>query len=111
MGRNFWRYQIILLLLFFLWGGFFTSGTILNQIGFNFAVFYPVGLYAGYRMDPHGVSELYAAAVVFNAFTYGLAYASGGLEALPNLVLIGIDFLSMAIVAGIGFAMGRRMRS
>ena len=111
MGRDFWRYQIILFLLFFLWGGFFTAGTILNQIGFNFAVFYPVGLYAGYRRDRDRLGELYAAVLIFNLFTYALAYSDGGLQALPDLALIGIDFLSMAVITGIGFAMGRKMRS
>lgn len=111
MGRSFWHYQLILFSLFFLWGGFFTSGTFLNQIGFNFAVFYPLGMYAGYRKKPNGIQEVYGAALGFNLFTYAVAFLGGGLAALPGVSLSGVDFLSMALVLGIGITMGRRLRA
>ena len=37
------RYLLLLGLLFIFWSEFFVAGGALNQLAFNFAVFYPLG--------------------------------------------------------------------
>ena len=43
MKTAFARYLLLLGLLFIFWSEFFVAGGALNQLAFNFAVFYPLG--------------------------------------------------------------------
>ncbi|MHB1652735.1 MAG: hypothetical protein ACYCVD_09705 [Desulfitobacteriaceae bacterium] len=109
LSLNFWRYQLILFLLYFLWSGFFTSQTLLSQAAFNFAIFYPVGVLTGYRREQGGIKEVYVAALVFDLLTYGLAILGGGY--VENWSLIAVDFFSMILFIGLGILIGGRMRN
>lgn len=118
MRLSFWRYQLILVLLYFFWSIFFTSPTptIFSQIAFNFAVFYPVGLLAGHQNQKgdtkKNILEVCFAALVFNLLTYGLAYLGGITfqEWSQNWSLVLIDFLSMFLLIGLGMIFGDRLR-
>lgn len=106
--RYFWRYQLVLILLYLLWGNFFTTGGIINQVGFNFAVFYPVGFWAGYTDSIENFREAFAAVIVFNIITYLIAIFSG----LPMgpWVMIGVDFFSMFVIVTLGILIGRKAK-
>ena len=63
MNSAFWRYQIILTLLLIFWGDFFVSGGLLNQLAFNFALFYPLGFLVGYGPKLENRRTAYVAAL------------------------------------------------
>ena len=100
---SFWRYQLILVLLFILWGQFFTSGTLADQIALNFAVFYPVGFLGGYRKE--NKLHLYGAVIVFDCLTYLFTFLSGVL--IENWLLVPADFLSLVLFTEVGYYMGK----
>ncbi len=102
---SFWRYQLILVLLYIVWGQFFTAGTLANQVAFNFAVFYPVGFLGGYRKEKK--FNLFATALIFNCLTYLLTLLSG--VRIEKWLIVPVDFLSMLIVMGIGFYISKRI--
>jgi hypothetical protein len=104
---GFWRYQLILVLLFILWGQFFTAGTIYEQIVFNFAVFYPIGLLGGYRKEKK--LYLYGAVLVFDCLTYLLTFLSG--MRIENWLLVPVDFVSLLIFTEVGYFMGKRINT
>lgn len=108
MRLSFWRYQLILASLYLLWSGFFTMPSILSQVAFNFAVFYPVGVLAGYNNRSNGTKDVYMAAVLFNLITYWIAYLGGII--VQDWVLVIVDFLSVAVLVGIGIIIGKRLR-
>jgi len=82
---------------------------VFNQVAFNFAVFYPVGLLAGYGDDPRGQLPVYLAAWTFNIATYLFAFLSGVDIGQP--LLAAVDFLSMSAVVWMGIFFGRRLRA
>ena len=102
---SFWRYQLILVLLYIVWGSFFTAGTLTNQVAFNFAVFYPVGFLGGYRKEKK--FYLFSAAFIFNISTYLLALLTG--VRIEDWRIVPVDFISLVILVGIGFYMGKNM--
>lgn len=105
MNRSFWLYLLIIILLYFIWGNVFSDYNAVNQIVFNFAVFYPCGLLAGMNGLPKSRRSVIAAALVFNLFTYLLAYA----YALPfNIALMLIDFASMFVILALALYIGAR---
>ena len=108
MRLSFWRYEAILFLLYFLWSGVFTAQTYLCQAAFNFAVFYPVGVLAGYFPKKGGIGQILLAAFIFDLLTYGLLYL-GGLS-VSDWGLVALDFISMILLTLIGVAIGGRMR-
>ena len=108
MRLSFWRYEAILFLLYFLWSGVFTAQSYLSQAAFNFAVFYPVGVMAGYFHGKDGIKEVLAAAFVFDLLTYGLVYL-GGMN-VPDWGLVAVDFLSMILLVLIGVVLGKHLR-
>ncbi len=91
---SFWRYQLILVLLFIVWGQFFTVGTLANQVAFNFAVFYPVGFLGGYRKEKK--FNLFGAALIFNILTYLLALLNG--VRIEDWLIVPVDFISLLIL-------------
>ncbi|MHB8125493.1 MAG: hypothetical protein ACYDEJ_07595 [Desulfitobacteriaceae bacterium] len=105
MQFSFWRYQLILVLLFIVWGQFFTAGTLANQVAFNFAVFYPVGFLGGYRKEKK--FYLFGAALVFNTLTYLLALLNGVL--IEGWLIVSVDFISLFILMEVGFYIGNYM--
>lgn len=105
---NFILYLLLMALTYIVWGGFFSGEDIWHQLVFNFAVFYPVGLWAGFKPQPGGRRALFIAAVVFNLGTYFLAYSLG---MSFDLILTAVDFSSMAIILFLALYVGRRARS
>lgn len=105
MNSAFWRYQLILLSLYFIWGEFFTAGGILSQLAFNFALFYPVGFLAGYRRRIESPHMAYLAAFLFNLLSYFIA----GLAGVPfeSWIMVIIDFLSLFFFLLVGTLMGQ----
>lgn len=106
MRSGFWRYQLIMIVLFIFWSNFFVSGGVLNQVTFNFAVFYPLGFLVGYRSNVENLRSAYFSALLFNCTSYVLAVAAG----IPMLdwKLIVSDFLSLIFVLEIGRMVGKR---
>ncbi len=102
---SFWRYQLILVLLYIVWGQFFTAGTLANQVAFNFAVFYPVGFLGGYRKEK--IFNVFGAALVFNSLTYLLALLNG--VRIENWLIVPVDFISLLILLGAGLYISQRM--
>lgn len=104
---SFWRYQLILVLLYIVWDGFFTigTGTLANQVAFNFAVFYPVGFLGGYRREKK--VYLFGAALLFNILTYFLAILNG--VRIDDWQIVPVDFISLVILVGVGFYIGKNM--
>jgi hypothetical protein len=99
MFFSFWRYQVILVLLFIFWSQFFTTETLANQFVFNFAVFYPVGFLGGYRKE--NKFSLFGAVLIFNSLTYLLALLTGG--RIENWMIVPIDFISLFIFTETGY--------
>lgn len=102
---SFWRYQVILLLLFIFWSQFFTDEAMANQLVFNFAVFYPVGFLGGYRKE--NKFSLFGAVLIFNSLTYLFVFLTGG--RIEDWLIVPIDFSSLAIFTGIGYFIGNFM--
>jgi hypothetical protein len=89
--------------LYFIWGGFFVERTWINQVVFNFAVFYPVGFVNGYFQHARGPFRVFRAAVLFNVITYLIAIATG--ETIP-LLLAGLDFITLFLFITLGIRIG-----
>jgi len=109
MNFAFWRYQIILGLLFIFWVDFFVSGGLLNQVAFNFAIFYPLGFLVGYRRKYENLGSAYLAAFLFNLLSYLMAY----LVEVPieSWTMVVLDFTSLVAFLNIGMYIGRRAQS
>ncbi len=109
MNSAFWRYQIILTLLLIFWGDFFVSGGVLNQLAFNFALFYPLGFLVGYRPRLENRCTAYVAALLFNCSSYLLAFNSGVF--IDNWTVIILDFVSLILFLEVGRIIGKRAQS
>lgn len=109
MNTAFWRYLLILSLLFIIWGEFFVSGGVLNQLAFNFAIFYPLGFLVGYRPKREEIRSAYLAAVIFNIISYVIAIIS----AIPieSWIMVALDFASVGILIKVGIMIGQRSQS
>lgn len=106
MGSAFWRYQFILCLLFIFWGGFFVWGGLLNQLAFNYAIFYPIGFLVGYRFRLENIRVAYLSAFLFNCLTYLLAMINGII--VNDGILVFVDFASLFIFIKVGIFFGTR---
>lgn len=109
MNFAFWRYQLILGLLYIFWGEFFVAGGILNQVVFNFSLFYPLGFLVGYRRQHEDLRAAYLAAFIFNLLSYLIA----SLVEFPieSWTLVILDFVSLVAFLNIGMYFGRRTQS
>lgn len=109
MNFAFWRYLLILILLYLFWGDFFVSGGILNQLVFNFAVFYPLGFLVGYRYKHENLGSAYLASLIFNLLSYLIAV----LFEFPinSWIIVVIDFTSLVVFLNIGMYIGRRTQT
>lgn len=106
MNFAFWRYQLILSLLLIFWGDFFISGGILNQLALNFAIFYPLGFLVGYRGNREDPLTAYIAALVFNLFSYLMAYVVA--FPIESWLIVVVDFASLFVYLQVGIYFGRR---
>jgi len=102
---SFWRYQLILVLLYIFWSQIFTVENLANQIVFNFAVFYPVGFLGGYRKE--NKLSLLGAVLVFNSLTYLLVFLTG--SRIENWLSVPLDFISLIIFLEVGYYFGKLM--
>lgn len=109
MNTAFWRYLLILSLLFIIWGEFFVSGGALNQLAFNFAIFYPLGFLVGYRPKMEDNRTAYLAAVVFNIFSYVVASVSD--ISVESWTMVVLDFASVGLLLKAGIMIGHRSQS
>lgn len=109
MNFAFWRYQLILSLLFIFWGEFFVSGGILNQLIFNFALFYPLGFLVGYRQKYEDLNTAYLASITFNLLSYLLAYFVE--FPIESWTIVVLDFASLVAFLNIGMYIGRRSQA
>jgi len=109
MNSAFWRYQLILSLLFIFWSEFFVSGGILNQLVFNFSLFYPLGFLVGYRPKYEDLRTAYFAALMFNLLSYLIAYFVE--FPIESWTLVVLDFVSLVVFLNIGMYIGRRSQS
>ncbi|HBW39051.1 hypothetical protein [Desulfosporosinus sp. BICA1-9] len=109
MNLVFWRYVLILSLLYIFWGEFFVSGGILNQLGINFALFYPLGFLVGYCRQYENWRSAYLAALIFNLLSYVIA----SLLEIPieSLIMIVIDYVSLFVFLKAGRYIGQRAQS
>jgi hypothetical protein len=103
---SFWRYQVMLVLLYIFWGQFLTSGTPADQLVFNFAVFYPVGFLGGYRKEKK--FSLFGAVLVFNCLTYLFALLTGA--RIEDWLIVSIDFISLVIFTEAGYYFGKLIK-
>ena len=101
-----WHYVMVLVSLYLIWGEFFPEPTWINQVVFNFALFYPVGFMSGYFKDAGGIFRVFRIAFLFNVMTYVLAYTAN--VKIP-LLLVGIDFFTMLLFLYLGILMGKRI--
>jgi hypothetical protein len=106
MNLTYWRYMLILSLLFIVWGKFFVSDGVLNQLAFNFAVFYPLGFLVGYRPRLETIRTAYIAAFSFNILSYLIASLSE--IAIESWTLVVLDFGSVGLFLIAGKIMGQR---
>ena len=109
MNSAFWRYTLILSVLFIFWGQFFVSDSLFNQLTFNFALFYPLGFFVGYRPRLENLRSAYLAAFLFNLLSYLVAGISG--IPIESWTMVGLDFLSLVVFLKVGMIMGRRAQS
>ncbi|EHQ90284.1 hypothetical protein [Desulfosporosinus youngiae] len=109
MNLAFWRYQLILGLLYIFWEEFFVMGGILNQLAFNFSVFYPLGFLVGYRPENEDLRTAYLAAFIFNLLSYLIARLVG--YPIESVILVVLDFVSLVVVLKLGLYFGRRAQS
>jgi len=109
MNSAFWRYFLILSLLFIIWGEFFVSNGLLNQLTFNFALFYPLGFLVGYRPQLENLRTAYLAALIFNFLSYLVAGISG--ISIESWTLVALDFTSLFFFLKVGTIMGQRAQS
>lgn len=109
MNSAFWRYLLILSLLFIIWGEFFVSGGVLNQLAFNFAIFYPLGFLVGYRPRFENIRSAYIAAFSFNILSYLVASISE--IPIESWTMVVLDFVSLGFFLKAGMIMGQRAQS
>lgn len=104
---GFWRYQLILVLLYIFWSQIFTTENqnLANQIVFNFAVFYPIGLLGGYRKE--NKLSLFGAVLVFNSLTYLIILLTG--SRIEYWLSVPLDFISLIIFVEVGYYFGKLM--
>lgn len=109
MKSVFWRYLLLLSLLYIFWGEFFITGGILSQLALNFAIFYPLGFLVGYRRKYENLHSAYFAALIFNLLSYVMAI----LVKVPieNVFMILIDYVSLFIFLKVGMDIGLRAQS
>lgn len=103
-----WHYAMVLMSLYFIWGEFFPEPTFINQVIFNFALFYPIGFMNGYFEDAGGALPVFRMAILFNLMTYGLVILAG--ISIP-LLLAGVDFLTLFLFLYLGIVMGKRTKT
>lgn len=103
-----WHYAVVLVSLYFIWGEFFAEPTFINQVVFDFAIFYPVGFMNGYFGDLRGVFPVFQTSILFNLMTYVLVIASG---LNVSLLLACADVLSMLVFIFLGIIIGKRTRN
>ena len=106
MNSYFWRYLLILSLLFIIWGEFFVSGGVLNLLAFNFAIFSPLGFLVGLRPQSENLRSAYIAAYSFNSLSYLVASISG--IPIESWTMIVIDFVSVNLILKAGMIIGQR---
>lgn len=109
MNSTFWRYQLLLGLLYIVWIDFFTSGGLLNQLVFNFALFYPLGYLAGYRRHLEDLRPAYLAAFSFNLLSYLIIFI-GGIP-IESWTIVPVDFVSLIFVLKVGMIIGQRVQA
>lgn len=109
MNFAYWRYLLILSLLFIIWGEFFVSGGVLNQLTFNFAIFYPLGFLVGYRSRLENMRSAYIAAFSFNILSYLVASISE--VPIESWTLVVLDFVSVGFFLKAGMIIGKRSQS
>ncbi|WP_407308587.1 hypothetical protein [Desulfosporosinus sp. SB140] len=109
MNTAFWRYLLLLGLLFFFWSEFFVSSGVLSQLAFNFALFYPLGFLVGYRPRQENLYIAYLAGFLFNAFSYYVAYIYG--IPIESWIMVILDFSSFIIFVKLGAVIGKRAQS
>lgn len=109
MNFSYWRYLLILSLLFIFWGEFFVSGGVLNQLAFNFAIFYPVGFLVGYRPQVENIRSAYITAFTFNTLSYLVASISE--IPIESWTLVFLDFGSVGFFLKAGMIIGQRSQS
>ncbi len=108
---SFWLYLLILLLLYIIWGDLFNSYELINdeslisQIVFNFAVFYPVGLLAGVSRRPVRWGVALGAGLFFNIWTYLMVLIY---QVSVSIGTVAVDFISMFAILFIGIYVGTR---
>ncbi|MDR3602793.1 MAG: hypothetical protein P4L49_20340 [Desulfosporosinus sp.] len=109
MKSAFWRYFLILGLLFIFWNEFFIADSLPNQLTFNFALFYPLGFLVGYRPRLENLRSAYCAAFLFNLASYLVA----GILGIPieSWTIVALDFMSLVIFVKLGTIMGHRALS
>lgn len=81
----------------------------LNQLTFNFAVFYPLGFLVGYRPRLENLRSAYLAAFLFNCLSYLFAGISG--IPIESWTMVVLDFISFIVFLKIGTIMGQRAQS
>ena len=106
MNSAFWRYLLILSLLFIIWGEFFVSDGVFNQLTFNFAIFYPLGFLVGYRSQLENKRTAYIAAFSFNLLSYLVASISE--IPIESFTMVVLDFVSVGVLVKAGMFMGLR---
>ncbi|AFM42101.1 hypothetical protein Desaci_3200 [Desulfosporosinus acidiphilus SJ4] len=109
MNKAFWRYMLLLSLLFLFWSEFFVSGGILSQLAFNFALFYPLGFFVGYRSRQENIRTAYLAGFIFNL----LSYLASFIYQIPiqSWSMVILDFVSFFIFVKLGAIFGKRAQS
>ncbi|MGC7872462.1 hypothetical protein ACPUYX_13155 [Desulfosporosinus sp. SYSU MS00001] len=106
MNNAFWRYMLLLGLLYLFWSEFFVSGGILTQLALNFAIFYPLGFLVGYRPQQESLAAAYITGFIFNSLSYVVAYSYG--IPLGNWPMVILDFASFIMVVKVGAIIGKR---
>ncbi|MDR3540130.1 MAG: hypothetical protein P4L69_04060 [Desulfosporosinus sp.] len=106
MNSAFWRYTLILSVLFIFWSQIFVADGLLNQLTFNFALFYPLGFLVGYRPRLENLRAAYLAALLFNSLSYLIAGISG--IPIESWTIVGLDFISLLVFLKVGMIIGRR---
>jgi len=109
LNSAFWRYMLILSLLYIIWGEFFVSGGVLNLLTFNFAIFYPLGFLVGLRSPSENIRSAYISAYLFNSLSYLVASTS----AIPieSWIMVFLDFVSVGFFLKAGMIIGQRTLS
>ncbi|MHB8076136.1 hypothetical protein [Desulfosporosinus fructosivorans] len=109
MNKTFWRYLLVLSLLYIIWGEFFVSGGVLSQLAFNFAIFYPLGFLVGYRPRFENIRVAYISAFSFNILSYLIATISG--IPIESWAMAVLDFISVGFFLKAGMSIGQRAQS